>query len=119
MKIEYRVVKGSQATRPAEIDTTSSPSTVYLRKEIKRITEVDEQGEETYLWQYEEAELTPEEYKLYLAETENMTTQLLMQQINDLAATQEMTDVTAEIYHEEQMQLLNDIQADIILGGEV
>ncbi len=118
MIINYRVVKGSQPIRPAELDTTSSPTTVYLRKDIKRITEVDEEGNETYLWQYEEAQLTPAEYKVYLAESESAQTQLFMQQVNDLAATQEMADITAEMYHEEQMQLLNDIQADIILGAE-
>ena len=116
MQISYRLTKGSQPTKPSAVDMTSSPTVVYLRRNIERITEVDEEGNETYLWRYEEAKLTPKEYEDYLEEASSLTMQTLMQQTNELQASQELSDITAEMNHEEQMQLLNDIQADIILG---
>ena len=119
MKIEYRVVKGSQATRPAEIDTTSSPSTVYLRKEIKRITEVDEQGEETYLWQYEEAELTPEEYEQY---SDTLIYQALMEQNEALDAANAMimlSQANIEAMHADQDETLALILENTTTAEEV
>ena len=35
--------------------------------------------------------------------------------MNDVAADQTLQEITAEENHEEQMQLLNDIQADIAM----
>lgn len=66
---------------------------------------MDEQGEETYLWQYEEAELTPEEYEKYsetLIYQALMTQSQLMDEANaqlmlsqaDIAATQADQDDT-------------------------
>lgn len=65
MQITWRTTQGTQAEKPQEIDTTSSPSTVYLRKNISQVDA--KSGEETIkVWQYEEAQLTPEEYEEYL-----------------------------------------------------
>ena len=61
---------GYQSEMPLEVDTTSSPTTVYLRRNIEEVTETDEQGVAVTHWHYEEAELTTdeyEEYKLYKA----------------------------------------------------
>lgn len=55
-------VQGSQTTRPAEIDTTSSSVTVYQRRNIERITVKCEDGSTAELWQYEERQMTREEY---------------------------------------------------------
>lgn len=60
----WETVQGSQATRPAEIDTTSSAVMVYQRRNIERITVEDEDGTTAELWQYEERQMTREEYTL-------------------------------------------------------
>lgn len=50
------------AVMPEIVDGTSSPSTVYLRKDITEVTKEDET-----FYQYKEAKLTPIEYEQYLA----------------------------------------------------
>lgn len=69
MTIKYEHHEGSQTEKPLKIDTFSSPTAVYLRRNIQRITRVDEMsGEEVFLWSYEEAKLTLPEWTAYLAE---------------------------------------------------
>lgn len=58
----WETVQGSQATRPAEIDTTSSAVVVYQRRNIERITVKNSDGTTAELWQYEEREMSHEEY---------------------------------------------------------
>lgn len=53
--------------RPDEVDTTSSKTSVFLRRNIKETVRTDEQtGNETVFYEYEEAILTKEEYEEYL-----------------------------------------------------
>lgn len=63
----WRKVIGTQPERPDEIDRTSSPSTVYLRKNIEQVEKEVEgaDGEKTTVteWQYDEREMTVEEYE--------------------------------------------------------
>lgn len=49
----YTDVHGSQIERPPEIDTQSSPTTVYVRKNIRR------EGE---FWVYDETQYSPQEF---------------------------------------------------------
>ena len=58
----WKTVQGSQAARPAGLDTTTSAVVVYQRKNIERITVKNIDGTTTELWQYEEREMTREEY---------------------------------------------------------
>lgn len=69
MNIVYTHHEGSQETKPATMDSTSSREVVYLRKNVERITREDPQtGDEVELWSYDEAELTPMEYATFVAE---------------------------------------------------
>ena len=62
-------IKSQSSVKPDLIDTTSSKSTVYLRKNIVENKKIDEMsGEETAFYEYEEAKLTKAEYKEYLKE---------------------------------------------------
>lgn len=58
----YETVTGSQAEKPAELDTTSSAEYVYYRRNIKQIEQTDDQGNTVTLWQYEEAKVSRQEY---------------------------------------------------------
>ena len=69
---DWKLVQGSQDEKPAELDTTSSASTVYQRRNIERIT-VTYDDTTTELWQYEEREMTREEYFILSAETTQAT----------------------------------------------
>ena len=59
----WHKVTGSQTTKPEEIDLTSSGTTVYLRKNIQQITQENEEGESVQLWEYDEQEMTVQEYE--------------------------------------------------------
>lgn len=54
---DWKTVQGSQPEKPQEFDITSSKIVVYQRRNIKQVT-VDD----TKLWEYDERELTPDEY---------------------------------------------------------
>lgn len=59
--------EGYQQEKPLSVDTDSSPTTVYLRRNIREVPNIGpdgEEGEGTH-WKYEEAELTPDEYALF------------------------------------------------------
>lgn len=66
MDLIYELHEGSQTEKPATVDTTSSATVVYLRRNIQQITRADEMGEVT-LWQYEEARISHSEYEQFLA----------------------------------------------------
>ena len=69
MKLNY--VKSSSSVKPELVDTTSSKTTAYLRKNIIEKERVDEEtGESTPYYEYDEAKLTKEEYQEYLKELE-------------------------------------------------
>lgn len=89
-------------------------TTVYLRRNIERIPKED--GDNIiFVWSYEEAQLTPEEYKLYLEDVEAPSILGIMQQISDIQAEQEMQSLMSDENTETIMQSLSDIQADIAL----
>lgn len=60
----------SQSTiRPNEVDTISSKTTVYLRKNIvEKQRELETNGEILTYYEYDECKLTKEEYNEYLRE---------------------------------------------------
>ena len=63
---DWKQVTGSQSEKPLEVDTVSSESTIYLRRNIKEVEiENEVSGDKVTMWQYEERQLTPQEYALY------------------------------------------------------
>jgi len=60
--------KTESTIRPKEIDTLSSPTTVYLRKNIQEIEREDFNEQKTIIYKYDEAALTFTEYQTYLIE---------------------------------------------------
>lgn len=70
MNIEWKTVKGSQKQQPESYDDKSSPTTVYLRKNFRCITEIC--GEKNVvLWEYEEASFQREQISDYCIELLN------------------------------------------------
>ena len=58
--------KSQSSIKPELIDTTSSKTTVYLRKNIIEINKDDESS--TTFYEYKEAKLTKKKYDQYLKE---------------------------------------------------
>ena len=65
MEITWKKVTGCQPQKPLEVDAVSSPTTVYLRKNINQ-TEISSEEGSGRMWEYEEAQLSKEEYEEYL-----------------------------------------------------
>lgn len=60
--------KAQSAEQPNELDTISSQTTVYLRKNIVEKTTTDENGDKSTYYEYDECKLTKTEYRAYLLE---------------------------------------------------
>lgn len=67
MKLKF--IKSQSTVKPELIDTTSSKKVVYIRQNIVEINKDD-----TTFYEYDEAKLTKDEYKEYLAELEAQDT---------------------------------------------
>lgn len=78
MRIEYK--KSESTIHPDTVDTTSSKTTVYLRKNIVEKTRDTEEGRIIY-FEYEEAKLTKAEYKKYLDKMPTEETGTVLKQL--------------------------------------
>lgn len=88
---DWRTVQGSQENEPLEFDTTSSAVVVYQRRNIKRVSGIDEMSGETYeIWEYEERKLSREEYASIRAELQQKQ---IDQNRADIEFISAMTDV--------------------------
>lgn len=89
---DWQKISSSAVQRPAELDTTSSQFTVYERRNIQQVTEMDSTTNQPYThWTYEERTYTKEEY----ANLTNPAFQLLMQDLSDLEV--EMISMNLEV----------------------
>lgn len=67
MKLKF--IKSQSTVKPDHVDTTSSKKVVYIRQNI-----VEVQKSDIIFYEYDEAKLTKNEYKEYLAELETQDT---------------------------------------------
>ena len=67
MKLKF--TKSQSSVKPELVDTTSSKKVVYIHQNI-----VEVQKDDTTFYDYDEAKLTKDEYKEYLAELETQDT---------------------------------------------
>ena len=77
-------VKSQSSVKPELVDTTSSKSTVYLRKNIVEVEKTNESDDtSTTFYEYDETKLSKEEYQEYLKELKATNA---LQTIEDLKA---------------------------------
>ena len=60
--MEYKKVQGTQYEKPLEFEV--NVDTVYLRKNIERKSEIDENGEKHEFWEYDEMQMSFKEFAL-------------------------------------------------------
>lgn len=78
--MEYRQSIGNDM--PELVDCTSSPTSVYLRKNIKAVEETDQtSGETKTVYTYDEACVTKDEYIAMLHEEQEITNDALQELI--------------------------------------
>lgn len=68
---DWKKVQGSMVEKPAEFDTESSPTTVYQRRNIKRVSVEGTDGKTTLVWEYEERTMSRTEYAAIINEITN------------------------------------------------
>ena len=82
MKLNF--IKSQSFVKPELVDTTSSKSTVYLRKNIVEVEKTNESDNtSTTFYEYDEAKLSKKEYQEYLKELDATNA---LQTIEDLKA---------------------------------
>lgn len=89
---DWKEVHDSRAEQPAVLDASSSPTTVYERRNIHQETREVTMGEETQEvteWVYEQRELSAAEY----AEMTSPATKAIMQAISDVELKVAMTGI--------------------------
>lgn len=55
----------SNNIRPAEVDLTSSPTTVFVRKNFVLVPAIEGDNPTPEHWEYDERKMTKSEYELY------------------------------------------------------
>lgn len=91
MDIVYH--KSRSTVYPELVDTTSSKTTVYLRKNVEEVVEHDEMSDQDVtMYVYDEATLTKSEYALYLAtlssDEANTAAQLAIAELAEMVESQ-------------------------------
>lgn len=105
--------QGTQEAQPEVLDLTSSPSTVYLRKNIIQTTVKDADGNSTKVWKYDECVLTREDYEREPAAINEMATLIEQAATNDATYAEILlgqADTT------EQLDAQDEALADILLS---
>lgn len=64
--MEYKKVRGTQNTRPLELEV--NVDTVYLRKNIERKSEINDEDKLQEFWEYDERQMTLKEFALMKVE---------------------------------------------------
>ena len=110
MNIRDEYHEGSQTIEPLAIDTTSSKSVVYLRRNIEQITRKDEQSGATIkLWAYEEAQLTLPEYEVYKTEAAaELAAKVASDNLSLMDAVAESYELSAQV-QESQLTIMTAI----------
>lgn len=98
--MEWIEREGTQEERPADVDTTSSPETVYLRRNQTRVEETDADGVKTAKWTYEEAEMSRDEYNSQQNELSSPLAKAIMQANTELIAQNELLQIQVEMLME-------------------
>ena len=96
--MEWYSAESTAKEKPKELDITSSPETVYMRRNITQQPVIDEEGEETgKKWVYEECTQNKAEYEQQQAALTSPATTMIMQEIASLQLAQAETQITLEL----------------------
>ena len=93
---KWKTVRGSMTEEPKAIDMTTSPTTVYERRNISKVTVENESGS-VDMWEYEERQMTIEEYESMQNALETPAMQTIMQAISSIELAVEMQGVNLDV----------------------
>ena len=90
---DWKKTETAQEEKPLAIDATQSPTTVYERRNIAQTQRQQNDGEIRTVWEYDERELTMEEYEKMKNDLETPATILIMQTLSAMDLKIEMIGV--------------------------
>lgn len=120
--MQYREVESYAAEKPQEVDTKSSKTKVYIRRNIREVKNTEDSGKH---WLMEEAQITIEEYQVMKsavyadlrarldAQSEAQEAVLLGQEVSDETAALMMLNQMDTIATQEAM---DETLAEILLS---
>ena len=113
LEMNWTTRQGTQQQRPVILDTVSSPSTVYLRKNITQATVKETDGSKHKVWSYDEIEIARADYEREPAAINEMA-QLIEQQAATEAANAEI--LLAQTDTQIQLDAQDEALAEILLN---
>lgn len=99
MTINWTITEGCE--QPLEIDDTSSPTAIFLRKNIQEIEKENQDGTTIPMWQYEEAILSKKEYPNFTGTMELIN---MLQEEKNTAMQEQIDTMSANIDYIAMMQ---------------
>ena len=104
--MQYREVESYAKEKPQEVDSFSSKTTVYIRRNIREVPNAEDSGKH---WKMEEAQITVKEYEVmksavYADLRARLEAQSKAQE--DVILRQEMSDETAALMMLNQMDII-------------
>ena len=113
LEMNWTTRQGTQSEQPAVLDLSSSPSTVYLRKNIQQATVKNSDGTKVKVWNYDECQLTRADYDREPAVINQMAELIEAQAANEATYADILlgqADTT------EQLDAQDEALADILLN---
>lgn len=95
--MEWIKREGTQTEHPADLDITSSATTVYQRRNQKQEERENQDGTKELIWTYEEMEMSREEYDRGQAELASPLALAIMQNNTELIAKNELLQIQVEM----------------------
>ena len=114
MQLQFYKQIGSQTVKPVSIDSTSSRTVVYIRKNITRVTREDTLSKvKTVFWEYDEAIIPIEYYVEHIAEI-NLTFNAANNELN----TEVLEMVTSLSERVDDLTEMMSVVIELLTEGE-
>lgn len=114
MQLQFYKQIGSQTVKPVSIDSTSSRTVVYIRKNITRVTKEDTMSKvKTVFWEYDEAIIPIEYYVEHIAEI-NLTFNAANNELN----TEVLEMVTSLSERVDDLTEMMSVVIELLTEGE-
>ena len=108
---EWQLVQGSQVDKPKEFDVSSSSKVVYQRRNIKKVTIEDENGN-IELWEYEERKIPKMTLSKNFIKVKDFYD-------NGIWNFNEVSEVVGELITEEEYEIITGLRYDTELNRVV
>ena len=81
--MELKWEKAESTEYPNELDTSTSPNTIYVRRNIREVERESESGTVLF-YEYEEAKMTPAEFTVYASQINSENILAIMEALTEI-----------------------------------